>query len=350
MGTDEGPGERTAACPSHVVRRPGGMAVHVDDEDTLVIGYLSAVAAALDERGIAVLALRRDGQHPDPLAGTLALHPSTACAGHGWGPTQASWHQDTGWSILFHGGINGHLTAGRYLHSEPVPSPAVVAGFFAAVAAGRDIGTSTPPRFAGNRQGLLTQLDRFRLECYPSQGAPAPPPTPSTTIVDPEPRRRAAIRRADPAPTAGVGGGSGRIGASGDDTRDGAPAGGVHNGEATDAMPLPVLTPQQRQAALAQAALVRTARKQLREQITRGELGIAAVLDRARTDPTVAKTRVADLLRALPGYGPVTVTALLSNTSIHPARRVGGLGRRQRRALLDALTPEPPRANRGGSG
>jgi hypothetical protein len=324
--------------------------MRVDDDDTLVIGYLSAVAAALDERGIAVITLCRDGQHPDALSGALALHPTTARAGHGWGPTQASWHQDTGWSIQFHGGINGHLTAGRYLHTEPVPSPAVVAGFVAAVAAGRDIGASAPPQFAGNHQELVTQLDRFQPECLPGQGDPALPPALSTMIDDTRTERRAAARRADPAPTAGVGAGPDRVGVGGGDTRYGAPAGDAHAGAATHAMPLPVLTPQQRQAALAKAALARAARRQLREQIAREELGIAAVLDRARTDPVVAKIRVADLLRELPGYGPVTVAALLCDTRIHPARRVGGLGRRQRQALLDALTPgSPPRADRSGS-
>jgi hypothetical protein len=321
-----------------------------DDDDILVIGYLSAVATALDERGIAVLTLRRDGHHPDALSGTLALHPATACAGHGWGPTQAGWHQDTGWSIRFYGGINGHLTAGRYLHTEPVPSPAVVAGFVAAVAAGRNIGTSTPPQFAGNRQELLTQLDPSRLECFRGQGGPALPPASRTTIDDPRTERRAAGRSADPAPV-GVGAGPGRVGVGvgvgvgGEVTRYSAPAGETHDGAATDAAPLPVLTRQQRRAALAQAALARAARSRLREQITRGELGIAAVLDRARTDPVVAKTRVVDLLRALPGYGPIAVAALLGDTGIHPTRRAGGLGRRQRQALLDALTPgSPPRA------
>lgn len=320
-----------------------------DDDDILVVGYLSAVAAALDERGIAVLTLHRDGRDPEALSGTLTLHPSTARAGHGWGPTQAGWHQATGWSIQFYGGINGHLTAERYLHSERVPTPTAVAGFVAAMAAGRDIGVSAPPQFACNRQELVTQLDRFRPECLPGHG-PALPPAPEAKIDGPRTERRAVGRSADPAPTAGVGARSGGVGVCGEDTRYGAPAGGAHDGEDSDAAPLPVLTRQQRQAGLAQAALARAARSRLREQITRGELGIAAVLDRAGTDPIVARTRVADLLRALPGYGPVTVTALLSNTGIHPARRVGGLGRRQRRALLGAITPEPPRANRGGSG
>jgi Family of unknown function (DUF6292) len=256
--------------------RAGGHTRHGHEaprgEDVLVVGYLSAVEAALDERGITVIMLCRDGQ-PEALAGSLVLHPSTARAGHGWGPTRACWHQNTGWSIQFYRGISGHVTAGRYLHSGSVPSPAVVAQFVAAVAAGQDVGESTPPQVPGDRQELLAQLDRFRAE-----------------------RSRAAA----------------------------------------DAAPLPP-TLQQRQAALAKAAPARAARRRLREQVARGELSIAAVLDRARTDPVVAKTRVVDLLTALPGYGSVTVAALLCDARIHPTRRVGGLGRRQRLALLDAL-------------
>jgi hypothetical protein len=289
------PGQHSAA---RVLGRPGDvrageLTMGSDDEDPLVMGYLSAVTAALGEHGIAVITLCRDEQHPETLSGTLDLHPSTTCLGHGWGPTQVSWHQNTGWSIQFYGGINGHITTGRYLHTEPAPSPRVVAGFIAAVAAGRDIGTSAPPQFACNRQELTAQLDRFRIG----------------------------------------------------DTRRGAPAGRARNEEATDATPLPVQLPEQRRANLAKAALARAARKQLRKQITRGELSIAAVLDRVEADPVVAKTRVADLLKALPGYGPVTVAALLSEIGIHPDRRVGGLGRRQRQALLGAITPGSPMAD-----
>jgi hypothetical protein len=47
------------------------------------------------------------------------------------------------------------------------------------------------------------------------------------------------------------------------------------------------------------------------------------VLDRAKTDTVVGKTRVIDLLTSLPGYGPPKVTALLAQTGIvsSPSRR-----------------------------
>jgi hypothetical protein len=310
-----------------------------DGDDILVTGYLSAVAAALDKRGIAVITLGRGEQHPDVLSGTLALHPSIARAGHGWGPTWASWHQDTGWSIQFPAGINGHLTYVRYLHRELVPSPTVVAGFIAAVVAGRDIGASAPPQFACNRQGMVTGLRGFHIGCH-GHGDPAPPPTLRTQINNARNGRRVADPCTDPAPTEGTDAGSGHVGGGDGDTRHETQARGTHA--------LPALTPQQRQASRAKAASTRAARRQLREQIARGELGIAAVLDRVGADPVVAKTRVAGLLNALPGYDPVSVAALLSDLGIHPDRRAGGLGRRQRQALLDAITPGLPMAGRSG--
>ena len=102
-------------------------------------------------------------------------------------------------------------------------------------------------------------------------------------------------------------------------------------------MALPTLTPEQRQQALAKAALARAARKQLRDKLTRGEETLPSVLERAKTDTIIAKTKVVDLLKSLPGYGPAKASALMQRTGIAPSRRAGGLGDRQRQALLDQL-------------
>ena len=88
---------------------------------------------------------------------------------------------------------------------------------------------------------------------------------------------------------------------------------------------------------LPRKAAARTARKELRDSIARGEQTIPAVLDRAKSDTIVGKTKVADLLKSLPGYGPATVSALLEQTGIDASRRAAGLGDRQKQALLDAL-------------
>ncbi len=100
-------------------------------------------------------------------------------------------------------------------------------------------------------------------------------------------------------------------------------------------MALPTLTPEQRAEALKKAAAARTARKELRDAIARGEQTIPAVLDRAKTDQVVGKTKVADLLKSLPGYGPAKVSALLEQTGIDASRRAAGLGERP----VTATTP-----------
>ena len=112
---------------------------------------------------------------------------------------------------------------------------------------------------------------------------------------------------------------------------------GWTHGEENDVMALPTLTPEQRADALKKAAAARTARKELRDAIARGDESIPAVLDRAKTDQVVGKTKVADLLKSLPGYGPAKVSALLERTGIDASRRAAGLGERQRQALIDAL-------------
>ncbi|MGH3857084.1 MAG: hypothetical protein ACRDR6_27095, partial [Pseudonocardiaceae bacterium] len=66
---------------------------------------------------------------------------------------------------------------------------------------------------------------------------------------------------------------------------------GGWSGEELDVMALPILTPEQRQEALRLAAAARSARKQLLDAIARGEQTIPAVLDRAKVDPIVGKTK-----------------------------------------------------------
>jgi hypothetical protein len=101
---------------------------------------------------------------------------------------------------------------------------------------------------------------------------------------------------------------------------------------------VPMLTLEQRQEALRKAMAARTARKQLFEAIAAGDQTIPAVLDQAKTDLIIGRTRVADLLKSLPGFGPVKVAAVLKQAGIVPSRRAAGLGDHQRQALCNALT------------
>jgi len=101
------------------------------------------------------------------------------------------------------------------------------------------------------------------------------------------------------------------------------------------ALALPALTTEQRAQALVKAAAARRARTAV---LKTGQDSLDAVLARAEHDEMVKKTKVAALGKALPGVGQKKTAALVDQTGIPQARRAGGLGARQRRALLDALS------------
>ena len=102
-------------------------------------------------------------------------------------------------------------------------------------------------------------------------------------------------------------------------------------------MPLPTMTPEQRTAALAKAAEARQARSALLAGVKSGETTLEQVFTQA--DDVAKKTRVVQVLRALPGYGAAKVAALLADAGVDEKRRVGGLTNAQRERLLEAVTP-----------
>ncbi|KXP07833.1 hypothetical protein AXK60_09420 [Tsukamurella pseudospumae] len=71
-------------------------------------------------------------------------------------------------------------------------------------------------------------------------------------------------------------------------------------------MPLPTLTPEQRAAALAKAAEVRSARATIKA----GATTLAAVLDRS-AESAVGKLKVQALLEALPKVGKVRAAEIM---------------------------------------
>ncbi|MGQ0623198.1 MAG: integration host factor, actinobacterial type [Sporichthyaceae bacterium] len=105
-------------------------------------------------------------------------------------------------------------------------------------------------------------------------------------------------------------------------------------------MALPPMTPAQREAALAKAALARRAQTELTTELKSGRLTLAQVLD--RDDPTATRIRVGRVLKALPGFGPVRVGAVLNGAKIDPTRRLGALTPAQRSWLLDATAQVRP--------
>ena len=100
-------------------------------------------------------------------------------------------------------------------------------------------------------------------------------------------------------------------------------------------MALPTLTPEQRADALAKATEARKARSELLAQVKAGEVSPKQLFE--RTDDITKKTRVVQVLRALPGYGVAKVTALMTANDVDEKRRVGGLTSAQRTRLLEAL-------------
>ncbi|MFJ9417850.1 integration host factor, actinobacterial type [Streptomyces sp. NPDC101227] len=102
-------------------------------------------------------------------------------------------------------------------------------------------------------------------------------------------------------------------------------------------MALPTITAEQRSAALAKAAAVRKARSELIDQVRKGKVTMAEVLKRADKEDLLKKTKVAAVIKALPGIGPVKAVKLMEEAEIPSARRIGSLGSKQRAALLEGL-------------
>jgi hypothetical protein len=104
-------------------------------------------------------------------------------------------------------------------------------------------------------------------------------------------------------------------------------------------MPLPpVLSPEQRQAALEKAALARRVRAELKERLKMGSLTFEELLAQAKADEMVGKTKVLAVLESLPGLGKVKARRLLEECEISDTRRIQGLGDQQRRRLLEKLS------------
>jgi hypothetical protein len=98
-------------------------------------------------------------------------------------------------------------------------------------------------------------------------------------------------------------------------------------------MPLPTLTPEQRQQALEKAAEARRKRAELKGQLKNGKVSLASVLNK-ESDDTVGKMKVASVLESLPGVGKVRARKIMEKLDISSSRRVRGLGSKQKDALL----------------
>jgi len=101
-------------------------------------------------------------------------------------------------------------------------------------------------------------------------------------------------------------------------------------------MALPILSDEDRKAALKKAAEARQKRAALRVDIKSGKLSFADVMKKSE-DPVVARMKVSTLLESLPGYGKAKAQKIMAELEISESRRVQGLGARQRELLMGRL-------------
>lgn len=99
-------------------------------------------------------------------------------------------------------------------------------------------------------------------------------------------------------------------------------------------MALPPLTPEQRAAALEKAAAARRTRAELKVRLKSNGASLDDVLADGDRDEVIGKMKVVAVLEAMPGVGKVRAQRIMERLEISPARRVRGLGVKQRQALV----------------
>ena len=99
----------------------------------------------------------------------------------------------------------------------------------------------------------------------------------------------------------------------------------------------PVLSADQRQAALEKAALARRVRAELKERLKMGSLSFDDLLKQAEKDEIVGKMKVLAMLESLPGLGKVKARRIMEEIGISENRTLHGLGDQQRKKLFEKL-------------
>ncbi|HUY06299.1 MAG TPA: integration host factor, actinobacterial type [Acidimicrobiales bacterium] len=99
----------------------------------------------------------------------------------------------------------------------------------------------------------------------------------------------------------------------------------------------PMLTPEQRQAALAKAAIARKARAEVKDHLKSGRVTLKELVSKASSDEIIGKMKVLAALESLPGTGKVKARKLMDQVGISETRRLQGLGAKQISALLEAI-------------
>jgi hypothetical protein len=99
----------------------------------------------------------------------------------------------------------------------------------------------------------------------------------------------------------------------------------------------PVLTPEQREAALAKAAEARKARAEIKEKLKMGSMTLPELLNGAPGNDHIGKMKVLAVIESLPGVGKVKARRTMEEIGIADTRRVRGLGEQQKKSLLEAF-------------
>lgn len=101
-------------------------------------------------------------------------------------------------------------------------------------------------------------------------------------------------------------------------------------------MALPELSGEEKLSALKKAQEMRSKRKEIRAKLKKGSLGLKEIFESV-DDDLYGKMRVIYMLESLPRVGKITAQKLMLEIGIDQARRLKGLGQRQKNALLERL-------------
>jgi hypothetical protein len=97
----------------------------------------------------------------------------------------------------------------------------------------------------------------------------------------------------------------------------------------------PILSTDERRAALAKAAESRKIRAAFKTEIKSGQ---RHWLDAFKSnDEAIRKMRIKELLQSLPGFGEIRAITILDRAGISHARRIQGIGKTQYQSLLQLL-------------
>lgn len=109
----------------------------------------------------------------------------------------------------------------------------------------------------------------------------------------------------------------------------------------------PILTPEERSAALTKASNARKRRAEVKMSIKSGALDIAAVYELSKSDVAISKMRVAEMLESITGVGKIRALAIMQRLNISPTRRLKGLGSHQLTNLLAEFSTSAAKRKRG---